>query len=81
MRIPPGMKRYLKPKLMPIYGILFGYIIILFFRLFAGIKLYLIEAFYIGSHMVTIADILIVTGAVAGLVLWKIKNKGISGLQ
>jgi len=69
-----GIHRSTQPKLFPEYGIGIGYIIILIIRLFSDITPRLYKLFYIGSHYVTLADILLVTGLLAGVVMWLIKR-------
>lgn len=70
-----GMRRYTKPSLLPIYGILLAYIIIWIYRLFMNVKLFEIDVFKIGQHGVTIADILIISGALLGIMGWVLKRK------
>ena len=70
-----GIHRYTQPKLFPIYGIGVGYIIMWIIRLFSDITPHLYKLFSIGSHYVTLADILLVSGLLAGVVMWLMKRK------
>jgi len=70
-----GIHRYLKPKLFPVYGILLGWVVMWIIRWTTGIIPYQYPMFYLKTHGVTIADLLILGGLILGLIGWWLSEK------
>lgn len=70
-----GIRRYTRPVFFPVYGILAGYILAHIIKLTTGIIPWQYFLFTLAGHGFTLADILIITGALIGMFVWFRKSR------